>query len=204
MFDNIRADISVQRGLGTSWPELLIAQGFAATVQYRVANWVHCHCKIPIVRQILKLFCTLWGKLIQLTCGVEIPARTTIGKGLYIAHFGGIIMHKDVVIGDYFSITQGVTVGHGGDGDRAGTPIIGDYVFFAPGSMALGPVKIGNYAHICSNAVVTKDVPDYAMVGGVPAKIIKIRDPKECEKPWHPKKPSAEPITPSPDSIEEG
>lgn len=37
-------------------------------------------------------------------------------------------------------------------------------------------VKIGNHVTIAPNAVVIKDVPDYAVVGGVPAKIIKIKD----------------------------
>lgn len=40
----------------------------------------------------------------------------------------------------------------------------------------LGRVKIGNYVTIAPNAVVVKDVPDYAVIGGVPAKIIKIKD----------------------------
>ena len=187
MFDNIRADIAVHRVLGTSWFELAFSQGLAATVQYRTARWIHLHFKIPVLRQILKLICFFWAKFVQVTCGVEIPARTTIGKGMYIGHFGNIIMHRDVVIGDYLGIAQGVTLGLGGSGDKVGTPVIGDFVFFAPGSMALGPLKIGNRAHVCANAVVTKDVPDDAMVGGVPAKIIRIRDPLETYRPWHPR-----------------
>ena len=40
-------------------------------------------------------------------------------------------------------------------------------------------VTIGEYAVVAAGAVVTKDVPDYAVVGGVPAKVIKYLDPKE-------------------------
>ncbi len=40
-------------------------------------------------------------------------------------------------------------------------------------------VTIGEYAVVAAGAVVTKDVPDYAVVGGVPAKVIKMLDPKE-------------------------
>ena len=40
-------------------------------------------------------------------------------------------------------------------------------------------VTIGEYAVVAAGAVVTKDVPDYAVAGGVPAKVIKYLDPKE-------------------------
>jgi acetyltransferase-like isoleucine patch superfamily enzyme len=40
-------------------------------------------------------------------------------------------------------------------------------------------VTIGEYAVVAAGAVVTKDVPDYAIVGGVPAKVIRYQDPSE-------------------------
>lgn len=40
-------------------------------------------------------------------------------------------------------------------------------------------VTIGEYAVVAAGAVVTKDVPAYAVVGGVPAKVIRYLDPKE-------------------------
>lgn len=49
---------------------------------------------------------------------------------------------------------------------------IGDYVFIGPRAIVLPGVKIGRGAIVAAAAVVTKDVPDYAIVGGVPAKII--------------------------------
>ena len=53
--------------------------------------------------------------------------------------------------------------------------IIGDDVWIGTNSIVLDGVKIGNHAIIAAGAVVTKDVPDYAVVGGIPAKIIKYR-----------------------------
>lgn len=54
--------------------------------------------------------------------------------------------------------------------------IIGDDVWIGTNAMVLDGVRIGNHAVVAAGAVVTKDVPEYAIVGGVPAKIIKYRD----------------------------
>lgn len=56
---------------------------------------------------------------------------------------------------------------------------IGNDVWIGEDVMIPGGVKIGNGAIIASRSVVTKDVPPYAVVGGVPAKTIKYRFPKE-------------------------
>ncbi len=50
--------------------------------------------------------------------------------------------------------------------------VIEDYVFIGPRSIVLPGVTIGKGAIVAAAAVVTKDVPPYAIVGGVPAKII--------------------------------
>ncbi|HVZ67361.1 MAG TPA: acyltransferase [Patescibacteria group bacterium] len=57
---------------------------------------------------------------------------------------------------------------------------IGDYVFIGPRAVILPGVKIGKGAVVGAGAVVTKDVPDFAIVGGVPAKVIgerKLKNP---------------------------
>jgi len=50
--------------------------------------------------------------------------------------------------------------------------MIEDYVFIGPRTIILPGVKIGKGAVIAAGAVVTKDVPPFAICGGVPAKII--------------------------------
>lgn len=52
---------------------------------------------------------------------------------------------------------------------------IGDDVWIGTNSMILDGVRVGSHAVVAAGAVVTKDVPDYAIVGGVPARIIKYR-----------------------------
>ena len=56
---------------------------------------------------------------------------------------------------------------------------IGNDVFIGANAIVLSGVNIGDGAIVAAGAVVTKDVPDYAVVGGVPAKIIKYRFSKD-------------------------
>lgn len=53
--------------------------------------------------------------------------------------------------------------------------IIGDDVWIGTGAIILDGVTIGNHVVVAAGAVVTKDVPEYAVVGGIPARIIKNR-----------------------------
>lgn len=53
---------------------------------------------------------------------------------------------------------------------------VGNNVYISTGVTILGPVKIGNNVTIGAGAVVTKDIPDNAIVAGVPAKIIKMKE----------------------------
>lgn len=54
---------------------------------------------------------------------------------------------------------------------------IGNDVWIGRRVMVMPGVRIGDGAIVAAGAVVTKDVPDYAIVGGVPAKVIRFREP---------------------------
>lgn len=58
-------------------------------------------------------------------------------------------------------------------------PTIGDNVVIFAGAKIIGAVDIGNNVVVGANAVVTKDVPDNYVVGGIPAKVIS-RDSSKC------------------------
>lgn len=104
--------------------------------------------------------------------GISIPFVTKIGKGFYIGHYGCIVVNPGTVIGNNVNISQGVTIGATNRGNKAGVAVIGDGVYIAPGVKIIGAIHIGNNVAIGANAVVTHDVPDNAVVAGVPARII--------------------------------
>jgi serine O-acetyltransferase len=54
----------------------------------------------------------------------------------------------------------------------AGSPEIGDWVYIGVGAKIIGKIHVGNHVAIGANSVVLKDVPDYATVAGIPARII--------------------------------
>jgi serine O-acetyltransferase len=101
--------------------------------------------------------------------GIQLPFETKVGKGLVFPHFSCIVINSKAIIGDYCTIFQGCTIG---SVRGKGSPIIGHHVVLASGAKIIGDVQIGNYAFIGANTFVNKDVPDNAVAGGVPAKII--------------------------------
>ena len=107
--------------------------------------------------------------------GISIPFNAQIGKGFYIGHFGCIVVSPATVMGKNVNILQGVTIGVANRGDNAGVATIGDGVYIGPGAKIIGAVTIGNNVAIGANAVVTHDVPDNAVVAGVPARIISMK-----------------------------
>lgn len=173
MLQDLGEDIDryVYMGNTSALTVLLTCPGLWVSCQYRVSRWVHCHLHVPLLRQLGKLICTLWQRLIVILTGVELPNRAVIGGGLFIAHANGIIVHNDAQLGRHCNLGQQVTIGVGGRAHR-GTPVIGDRAFVGPGAKLFGPIHLGHDVAVGANAVVLKDVPDNAVVAGIPAQVM--------------------------------
>jgi serine O-acetyltransferase len=103
--------------------------------------------------------------------GIQVGVGTSIGEGLYIPHFGGIVVNPTAVIGRNCYLSHNVLIGKVHAGKRAGVPVIGDDVFIGTGAVILGNITIGNNAAIGVNSVVIDDVPENAFVAGAPAQV---------------------------------
>lgn len=111
-------------------------------------------------------------KKMQLKYGIRIEPFTEIGEGVSIPHCGNIVFGVNAKLGKNCTILQGTTIGSNLFKSRTHLATIGDNVLIGAGSKIIGNVKIGNNVTIGANSVVTKDIPDNAVVAGNPAKIL--------------------------------
>ncbi len=104
--------------------------------------------------------------------GFDISPTTSIGAGLYLGHFGGVVISPFATIGANVNIAQGVTIGAESRGQRVGAPTIEDRVWVGAHAIIVGKVTIGTEALIAPGAFVNFDVPARAVVVGNPGKVV--------------------------------
>jgi serine O-acetyltransferase len=147
----------------------VLSPGSVASVAYRLSRWVWSRpgpfahlARIPLV---------ILHRLVEIWSGVSIYPQAKIGPGLYIGHFGGVIVHGQAVLGANCNLSQSVTIGVSGRGGVRGVPTMGDRVYIGPGAKLFGPIVIGDDVAIGANAVVVSSVPTRGVVVGVPGKV---------------------------------
>lgn len=107
----------------------------------------------------------------QVKYGFQIYPETQIGEGLYLGHWGSLVINPKTIIGKNCNIAQGVTIAQANRGKFEGVPTIGDEVWIGPNAVIVGKIKIGNNVLIAPNAYVNFDVPSNTVVVGNPATI---------------------------------
>ncbi|MBK5265364.1 MAG: hexapeptide transferase [Alphaproteobacteria bacterium] len=151
------------------WRHFLFTPGYKYTVLMRSCGYLR-------TRRFQAFGLYPLSKWLLLRCrykyGIAIPEYTVIGPGLFINRFGGIYVGGDAIIGANVNLTHGTMLGQANRGTRAGLPVVGNRVFIGAGAKVIGHIHLGDDCAIGANAVVTKDVPENGVVGGIPAKLI--------------------------------
>ncbi|MCP4167538.1 MAG: serine O-acetyltransferase [Chloroflexi bacterium] len=167
MFRQLRQDIQAvfdRDPAARSVPEVMFCYpGLHALWFYRIAHWFWGHRFYWLGRWISHL-----GRWLT---GIEIHPGATIGPGLFIDHGMGVVVGETAELGACVTLYHGVTLGGVSWRKEKRHPTIGDHVVIGAGAKVLGPITIGDYTRIGANSVVVKDVPDNAVVVGVPGRV---------------------------------
>ena len=148
---------------------ILTYPGVKAIFFHRIANFFAI-AKFDLVARII-------SQISRFFTGIEIHPKAKIGKNLFIDHGMGVVIGETSDIGDNVTIYHMATLGGiapsiNSDNQRniKRHPTLKENVVVGSGAQILGPVVVGKNAKIGANAVVTKDVPENAVMVGIPAK----------------------------------
>jgi serine O-acetyltransferase len=148
---------------------ILTYPGVKAVFFHRVANFFYL-AKFDLIARII-------SQISRFLTGIEIHPGAKIGKNLFIDHGMGVVIGETSEIGNNVTIYHMATLGGISPSINSNQqrmvkrhPTLNDCVVVGSGAQILGPVIIGVNAKIGANAVVTKDVPENAVMVGIPAK----------------------------------
>ena len=150
---------------------ILTYPGVKAVFFHRVANFFSI-ANLDLIARIISQFS-------RFLTGIEIHPKAKIGKNLFIDHGMGVVIGETSEIGDNVTIYHMVTLGGISPSIDSNEqrnvkrhPTLKNNVVVGSGAQVLGPIIVGENAKIGANAVVTKNVPENAVMVGIPAKNI--------------------------------
>jgi len=168
MLSDFRKDIDRYSASGKS---ALFEPSLAAIFSYRLGQSCR-RVRMPVLGPLLRAAHVALHSFITLSVGIHLPRGASIGPGLRIYHFGGIMISSSAIIGSNCTLRHNVCIGSRYAVDDA--PQIGDNVEFGVGAVVIGRIRVGNNVRIGANAVVLENVPDNATAVGVPARLVSV------------------------------
>ena len=148
---------------------ILTYPGVKAVFFHRIANFFSI-AKLDLLARMISQFS-------RFLTGIEIHPKAKIGENLFIDHGMGVVIGETSEIGNNVTIYHMVTLGGISPSIESNEqrnikrhPTLKDNVVVGSGAQVLGPIEVGKNAKIGANAVVTKDVPENAVMVGIPAK----------------------------------
>ena len=149
---------------------LLTYSGVHALCYHRFANRLY--------RMHLKLRARMVSQYAKRRTGIEIHPAAKIAAGVFIDHGAGVVIGETAEVKEGVVIYQGVTLGGTGKEKGKRHPTVERGVTISCGAKVLGGFTVGEGAKIGAGAVVLKEVPPFATVVGVPAKVVRINGEK--------------------------
>jgi serine O-acetyltransferase len=182
-FKEIDSIIARDPAAGSRWGVIFLYPSFHAMIFYKIGN--------AFWRYNLKFLARLIMHFARIFTGIEIHPGAKIGSSFFMDHGLGIVIGETTEIGENVTIYQGVTLGGimpsietDSQRNQKRHPTIGNNVIIGSGAQILGSIKVGDYARIGANSVVSKDVPSNVTVAGVPAREFARSAEKQNFKPY--------------------
>jgi len=174
MNEYIKSIMSRDPAAKSSLSIILTYPGVKAIFFHRIANFFS-KAGFALIARIVSQFS-------RFLTGIEIHPAAKIGKNFFIDHGMGVVIGETSEIEDNVTLYHSVTLGgispSINSGEQRGVkrhPTLKNNVVVGSGAQVLGPIIVGEFAKIGANAVVTRDVPEHAIMVGVPAKNIKTK-----------------------------
>lgn len=164
---------------GRSLFKALLTDGTPAVILYRLMQWARRRRLTPLEM--------LFNRANTSFCNCIIGRGAEFGPRLVLIHATGIVINGTVRGGSGVHLEHQVTIG----AERRQSPRLMNDVFVGAGAKIIGPVTIGEAARVGANAVVVKDVPAFATVVGIPARVIKTRGSADAPDEGAARNPSA-------------